>query len=257
MDLRETPQARSDLVRHPWEESRSAFFRGVLQRAGLCASARCVLDVGAGDGWFADQLLADLGPEARVTCWDTGYSEDALSSLAGSLPPRAGFTQVRPDRRFDLLLLLDVLEHVEDDRGFLAQLLRENLEPGGHVLVSVPAWQWLYSEHDARLLHHRRYSPGAIRDVLRGAGLDFLLCGGLFHSLLLPRAAQKLLERQPRGEGQAASGRPPPLAWRHGAMLARLVRAALALDNQLSLRLAQGGFTLPGLSYFALCRARS
>lgn len=257
MDLRETPQARSDLVRHPWEEARSAFFRGVLQRAGLCASARRVLDVGAGDGWFADQLLADLGPDARVTCWDTGYSEDALSSLAGSLPPRAEFTQVRPDRRFDLLLLLDVLEHVGDDRGFLAVLLRENLEPGGHVLVSVPAWQWLYSEHDARLLHHRRYSPDAIRDVLRGAGLELLLCGGLFHSLLVPRAAQKLLERPHRQEGQVASGRPPPLAWRHGAALARLVRAALALDNQLSLRLARGGLSLPGLSYFALCRARS
>lgn len=255
MDLRETTQARSDLVRHPWEEARSAFFRGVLRRAGLCASARSVLDVGAGDGWFADQLLADLGPDAQVTCWDTGYSEDALSALAGSLPPRAAFTEVRPERRFDLLLLLDVLEHVEDDRGFLAELLRKNLEPGGHVLVSVPAWQWLYSEHDARLLHHRRYSPGAIRDVLRGAGLELLLSGGLFHSLLVPRAAQKLLEGRRRGE--AASGRPPPLLWQRGAALARLVRAGLALDNQLSLRLAQGGFSLPGLSYFALCRVRS
>lgn len=255
MDLRETPQARSDLVRHPWEEARCAFFRGVLRTAGLCAGARSVLDVGAGDGWFADQLLADLGPDAQVTCWDTGYSEDALSALADSLPSRAIFTRVRPDRRFDLLLLLDVLEHVQDDRGFLAELLATNLEPGGHVLVSVPAWQWLYSEHDARLLHHRRYSPGAIRDVLRGAGLELMLSGGLFHSLLVPRAAQKLLER--RRQGAVESGRPPPLAWRHGAVLARLVHAALSLDNHLSLRLAQGGFSLPGLSYFALCRARS
>jgi SAM-dependent methyltransferase len=73
------------------------------------------------------------------------------------------------DARFDLVLMLDVLEHFDDDRAVVAAA-RRVLRPGGTLFVSVPAFQALFSEHDVRLQHRRRYSARQLRDVLEAGG---------------------------------------------------------------------------------------
>ena len=240
MDLRET----HDGARHPWEVARIAFFSRVLAEAGVGRAACSVLDVGAGDAWFAAELAATLPAGSRVTCWDVGSGSADLE--------RSTATVVRVAERFDVVLLLDVLEHVDDDAGFLSSVVDDCLRPSALVLVAVPAWQALYSEHDAFLQHRRRYSPRACRALLRHANLEIRQSGGLFHSLLAPRLVAKAAELAfPRRRRATAEG--SSVRWGHGPLLTSAVGRALAVDNFLSRACAGLGVDLPGLSWWALC----
>ncbi len=251
MDLSERPtQGSSAQRRHPWELARFQFFRRVLTGTDVALPSR-VLDVGAGDGWFARQLLDSLPAAAAVTCWDAHYDHHMLASFTAEGGPRVHFTRERPSGHFDLIMLLDVLEHVEHDAEFLAPLVRENLAPGGTVLVSVPAWQQLFTEHDTRLRHYRRYAPRAAAALIEQSGLTIVRRGGLFHGLLLPRTAAKARELI---APPAANGEPPALDWHGGPWVTRAVDWLLAADNQLSLLASRASVELPGLSWWALCK---
>ena len=242
--------ARAPARRPPWEETRAAFFLRVLRAAGMLTSPVAVLDVGAGDGFFSRRLAEALAAGSAVTCWDAHYTDAHLASASFAPSERLCFTRAAPAGTFGLALFLDVLEHVEDDLGFLREVVSARLAPGAHALVSVPAWPALFSSHDVKLRHHRRYTPSSARALLRTAGVEIIRGGGLFHSFLLPRTVQVALER--------ASGDPIPPRdlgeWDAPAPLNALVMGALALDAGVSLALSRVGLALPGLSYWALCR---
>ena len=252
MDLSEVPG--TPFQRHPWEVARARFFRDVVRGAGLSAGPRAVLDVGAGDGYLTGLLLADLPGGSSAVCFDDHYTDEDLRRLGASSPPGLTFTRQRPAGRFDLILLLDVIEHVPDDRAFVGSFVAHNLAPGGAVVVSVPAWPALFSRHDEALKHYRRYSPTAARAMLARAGLAAFRSGGLFHSLVLPRALTVAGERLQRRLGRTPA---PPAhlgQWGGGAFVSAAVTGALTVDNALSHLLARFDRTLPGLSFWALCR---
>jgi len=248
MDLIERPDGV--VRRHPWEVARARFFLRLLWRLDLLGTTDSWLDVGAGDAWFARQLRAVLPAESRLACWDLHYTE--------SPPPETGdgerdieFSAERPSGSFGGILMLDVIEHVEDDVSFVRDVVDGSLAPGGWLLASVPAYQWLFSEHDRVLKHYRRYSPRAIRTVLEGAGLHVEAGGGLFHGLLAARGLQALREhyrppsRTPTGIG----------AWQGGQLLTRVLIRTLDAESRISLTAGARGLPpLPGLSTWALCR---
>lgn len=243
-----------DAARHPWEVRRSKFFVGILRSALAGRSDVDVLDCGAGDGWFASRLSAELPAVKSVTCWDAHYTADQLALFSGRYPSLL-FTKTKPRRTFDVVLALDVLEHVEDDVAF-ARDLALSMNDGGVMLVSVPAWQALFGRHDTFLHHHRRYRPSQCDRVLDEAGLRVVARGGAFHSLVLPRAVAVLGEKI-----AAAAGRSLPPAhdgeWNHGRAFTALVSAALGVDNAVSRAAARARINVPGLSYWALCTRRS
>ena len=105
----------------------------------------------------------------------------------GTLGP--GF---RAEEPFDLVLLLDVLEHIEDDREALASAF-EALKPGGHLLVTVPALPWLWSRHDEANEHHRRYLPRTLRRTLVDAGLSVVTLRYAFFWTVAPLLARRWL----------------------------------------------------------------
>ncbi len=247
MDLREH---RSTAQRHPWEVARFQFLTQVLRSHGLLPQVHSVLDAGAGDAWFATRLSGLLSDSTQFDCWDTEYSPAALADLAGQLPANLKLTTTRPDTPHDLVLLLDVLEHVEHDRDFLASLVAASLKPGGWLLFTVPAWQPLFSRHDVWLHHFRRYAPAQAHAVLTGAGLNVLEPGGLFHSLLMPRLLTVVSERL----RPPVHAHQPTIAWAHGPLFTRAVQAGLDADNALSHLAARAGVPLPGLSFWALCQ---
>jgi SAM-dependent methyltransferase len=253
MDLLEVPG--TTFHRHPWETARARLFRGILADAGVLAAPRAVLDVGAGDGYLARRLLEALPAGSTVVCLDAHYADEDLARFAH--PPVAGlsFARERPARRFDVILMLDVIEHVDDDRGFVAGFVNDSLAPAGVVLASVPAWPRLYSGHDRALKHFRRYSPAACRAVLADAGLEVRASGGAFHALLVPRLMALLLERA-RGALRRPADAPDDLGdWDHGALVSGLVAGGLAVDGAVTHLGRRLGWTPPGLSFWALCRA--
>jgi SAM-dependent methyltransferase len=259
MDLRERPTTPT--TRHPWETVRAGFFSRVL--AGGAGRQLEVLDVGAGDGFVAAKLLGVLPGGSSVTCVDSEYTDEHLGILHEAAPAAVTFARACPARTFDVIVLLDVLEHVQDDRGFLHDLVGRHLRDDGLLLASVPAHQVLFTQHDVALGHHRRYSADSLRDVLESAGLKIRTAGSLFGSLIVPRVLGKVLERargidsRPRNGALAEQISTGVSAWPYGPVLTTAIRGALELDARVCELAARWSAPSTGLSVWALCeRAR-
>lgn len=186
MDLKEDGLLDDSVADHWYYRAKSAALVTALEGVRPCS----VLDVGAGSGFFSRQLLSD-GHVADATCIDPGYGTDHDEMIGGR--PLL-FRRMVEQPRADLVLMMDVLEHVDDD----AALLRAYVEPvdrGTHFVLTVPAFSWLWSAHDVFLGHRRRYTLAQLRTLAESAGLVIdQAC--YFYGLLFPLAALcRLLER--------------------------------------------------------------
>jgi hypothetical protein len=243
MDLTE----RGDgVVRHPWEVQRFEAYRRILADHGALSAHR-VLDVGAGDGWFSHRLTEHLPADAEIVCWDVNYDDDDLAADNDLEPsnPSVVRTRERPSAGYDLVLLLDVLEHIEDPVSFIETVLAPLTDAGTPVLVAVPAHQRLFSSHDEALGHFRRYRRGELTGQL-DPWIETVEDGSLFTSLLLPRAVSVAVERvRPRPASIDRSG---VGAWSGGPIITASVNRALAADARCSRAVRRAGIRLPGLS---------
>jgi 2-polyprenyl-3-methyl-5-hydroxy-6-metoxy-1,4-benzoquinol methylase len=250
MDLLETPGATR---RHPWEVSRARAVERIVRRS-LSRPVKSILDWGCGDLYTGRFLLERLAAETLVGV-DPHLTDAQRVSFAGNDSRIMLLREERevPERRFDLLLLCDVIEHVDDDVALVEPLVRKLLADGGRVVVTVPAFQSLFSAHDVAVKHHRRYRLSQLESTLEQAGLAVLGSGYLFGSLLPARAISKLLSAIPsNNDGAIGLG-----AWRGGEFTSKAVEALLTLDNSVLLSLAERGVKPPGLSVWASCEKRS
>jgi SAM-dependent methyltransferase len=188
--------------RHWWFRARRDVLWALVERARLGPSPR-ILDAGCGTGRNLIEF-ARLGPAEGVD----------LSPQAVEFCRRRGLTGVREariealpyeDGRFDLVLATDVIEHLPDDGAALDELLRVTA-PGGRLIVTVPAYRWLWSRHDLSHHHFRRYTRRMLGERLLEHGWEPLL-GTYFYSSLLPavavvRAAHRVRDRA-TGNGHA------------------------------------------------------
>ncbi|HEX4047111.1 MAG TPA: class I SAM-dependent methyltransferase [Elusimicrobiota bacterium] len=136
---------------------------------------RRVLEIGPGYGGVA-RLLVDAGVEYRAIDSDAAVIANLRPRLTvpadrlnvGDVTEPAWGERLRREGT-DTILLLNVLEHIEDDRAFLRAAAR--CAPGGRLAILVPAMPALYGTFDSQAGHFRRYAPGALRGALAGAGL--------------------------------------------------------------------------------------
>jgi SAM-dependent methyltransferase len=134
-----------------------------------------VLEVGCGSGNFT-VLVAASGRD--VTGYDihAPYVEIARSRLLAYPRARvscADATQMQVGDQYDTIMLLDVLEHIENDQAFLSHL-RGALRPGGRLILKVPAYRWLFCKMDEAVGHYRRYDRTTLSAVLKAAGFDLV-----------------------------------------------------------------------------------
>jgi hypothetical protein len=179
MDLKEEDILGADIGRHWYYRSKAA----ALRRAVAGLAPKRLLDVGAGSGFFSRHLLSETPAESAL-CVDIGYPADRDDSVAGKsvLYRRdAGLTDC------DLVLMMDVLEHVDDDR-WLVRHYADKVPAGAHFLVTVPAFAFLWSGHDVFLEHKRRYRLPEIESTMRDAGLE-IVRGSYYFGFVFPLAA--------------------------------------------------------------------
>jgi SAM-dependent methyltransferase len=177
---------------HWWYRGRRRIIRAELDRLSLPAGAR-VLDAGCGSGRTLQELVhygevsgIELNAEAAELARSRGHGEVQIGRLE-DLP--------WPDASFDLITCLDVVEHVPDDVAALAELLRV-CRPGGWLLVTVPAYQALWSLHDEANHHYRRYGRRSLRAAATTAGWHVERLSSFNSLLLAPAAAVRLAQRR-------------------------------------------------------------
>jgi SAM-dependent methyltransferase len=178
--------------RHWWYRGRRRIIRAELDRLALAPGAR-ILDAGCGSGRTLEELVA-YG-EVQGIELDPGAAELASSRGVGEV--RIGRLEQLPweDAQFDLITCLDVIEHTPDDRVTLSELRRVS-KPGGFLLVTVPAYQGLWSTHDVANHHYRRYSRPRMRAAAGEAGWRVRRMTSFNGLLLGPAAAVRLAERR-------------------------------------------------------------
>ena len=187
MDLKEEDILGADIGRHWYYRSKAA----ALRRAVAHLAPRRLLDVGAGSGFFSRHLLAETDAQSAL-CVDIGYPADRDDTVAGK---PVLYRRDSGPTDCDLVLMMDVLEHVDDDRG-LVRLYAEKVPSGAHFLVTVPAFQFLWSGHDTFLEHKRRYRLHEIEKTMRDAGLE-VVHGAYYFGAIFPLAATvRLLTRR-------------------------------------------------------------
>ncbi|MGN6058204.1 MAG: class I SAM-dependent methyltransferase [Sphingomicrobium sp.] len=183
---------------HWWFVARRHILAEVIRRVVKPPKRARVLEVGCGTGHnFA--MLKQFG---RLDACELDHCARALASKRlrrkveeAKLPDLSMFER----NSYDLIALLDVLEHVRGDVASLRAIHRR-LKPGGALLLTVPANPWMWSAHDAAHHHFRRYSKQQLATALRDAGFEVQLLS-YFNSLLFPlvaaaRIAGKILGKE-------------------------------------------------------------
>jgi len=174
--------------RHWWFVGRRRLVTDLLARAG--ARGR-ILDLGCGTGG----VLQHLGPFGSAIGLDPAV-EAAQYCRRRDVPMVVGSGLELPfaDASFDVVLALDVIEHVPDDVALLREV-RRVLRPGGVLLVTVPAMPWLWSAHDDVNHHYRRYTMSTLRRSFQASCFRPLKVS-YYNALLLPLAiTRKFINR--------------------------------------------------------------
>jgi len=196
--------------RHWWFRARRDLFLRQVERAardvGAPGRRPRILDYGCGTGYnlrflarYGDVSAADVPSEA-ADAW-RAVSGASWIDLGGDLAPYRG--------RFDVITALDVLEHIDDDVGGL-RAIGELLHPGGQLVLTVPAYRWLWSGEDVISEHRRRYTRASLERVCAAAGLALRFVS-YFNLAILPMMAaaiwsERILAREapPRSNLRAA-----------------------------------------------------
>lgn len=180
MDLKEEALLGDQVHAHWYYRAKLA----ALLKATEDISVGHALDVGAGSGFFSRALLA-AGRADKAICVDPGYPADHDETVAGR-PLAFRRHLADEDAGVGLVMMMDVLEHVPDDVALAAEYV-ERVPSGARFIVTVPAFRWLWSDHDVFLEHYRRYTLQQLEKTLGDAGLEIEF-GSYFYGAVLPAA---------------------------------------------------------------------
>lgn len=240
MDVKEQDILGDGIGRHWYYVAKG---NALLQFLSGCG-ARDVLDVGAGSGVFSRRLLS-AGFCERATCVDTAYTADWIEAYCGK---QIAFLRKIDHITQDLILMMDVIEHVDDDVGFIRSYT-DRMPRGTSVLLTVPAFQFLWSGHDVFLEHKRRYTLARLHRTIDSAGLRPIRSRYFFSVLFPAICAIRLWGRL---QLAAADFKPRSDLRLHSSWMNGLLTALHELERHTLFRVNR----LAGLTLFCLAKRK-
>lgn len=243
--------------RHPWETVRIRIvadkIAAILKNELAEKKEINILDVGSGDAYVIDQL-ANMFPQFRFHGIDIFYNEQRIEQVYSNLENREEIKLFSEwenpelaNTKIDLVLFLDVLEHIEDDIAVMKDVNR--LIPNDFkFIITVPAYQFLFASHDTFLVHYRRYNNALLKKNVSAAGWQEIKMGYFYTVLVLPRLLIKIKEKiiKPKKEAKGIS------QWTKPKWVTKLVEQIFWTDYKIGSFMQRIGIKLPGLSNYFL-----
>lgn len=217
--------------RHPWELSRLDILTKEIKKYH---SKGLILDIGCGDSFFDKNLLKKNINVKRI------YGIDIFLYKKIDI---CGYYVVNDysklnNKKFDTILMFDVLEHIPNDELFLKETVDKLLKKDGKIIMTIPAHQFLYSRHDKYLKHYRRYNIKMIRELCKKTNYRIVNYHYFYFSLFLFR----LFFRDKRNEVNNWK-------YKESSFITIMIRSILNLDYKICKTFSN---VLTGLSLFVV-----
>lgn len=254
MDLSELKKINShEIKRHPWELARLEVVLKLMKP--FLKKENFILDIGCGDLFFLE-ALNNKGVNGQFHAVDIAFSAEQITYFKERYKEKPFKVYQNLDAFDDsvsqpasVVLLLDVIEHIENDINFLKDLvIRKCISEGTLFFITVPAYQYLFCKHDLLLGHYRRYTNSMLKRSIEESGLEVVKLGYFFFTLFLARNIEKL--RNKDREKTDIAG------WNGGKIITSLIKNVLILDAMLMFIFQKLGIKLPGLSNYVICRKK-
>lgn len=258
MDIKELKNIGSKQVsRHPWELARLEVIFNIFKRKATELENTTIIDIGCGDTFFVEQF-AERFPTVNFIAVDTAFDVDIIADFQERLKNKKiklfdslDKAEASITSNVSAIFLFDVVEHIQDDFGFLANIAsRKFISPQTQVFITVPAFQSLFTSHDVFLGHFRRYNNTSLMTLVKKSGFRELEKGYFFSVLLLPRIIQMLKEKI---FGQPEKPSTDLVEWKGGNFKTRAIKNILLLDYFISSFFRNFGIHFIGLSNYIVC----
>ena len=236
---------KSNTFRHPWEVVRAKSIISIIPQK---ITNPQFADIGSGDMYFA-HILSTL-TDKKVFVADIDYEQNIVQNKFIVLNSIYNIS----DNSVDILFLMDVLEHIKNEKKFFTTILNK-IKKKGYLILTVPAFNFLFSEHDFFLKHYRRYNLVNLEKFLSNYNLEIIKSFYFFTSLYLLRLIQvilvkfKLFNIKKTGIGNWRLSR------KH--VITKLIVSILIIDFRINYFLRKFFIKLPGLSICIICQKKS
>lgn len=176
-----------------WFVARNRIIIELTNKYTTLAPYDYVLDFGCGTGGFASLLAKNY----NVICIDSSEIAIEYCKTRGlSLAYQTTIEEFNPeDIKIKAIFALDVIEHIDDDIGTLARL-HQVLEPNGYLIVTVPAYKWLWSNHDILHMHKRRYTKKQLKAIISQTGFEMKYISYFNFFLFLPAILKRIFFKE-------------------------------------------------------------
>jgi SAM-dependent methyltransferase len=234
------PEEGKIIFQHPWKLSRGVCVLKHLKDKNL----RNIADIGVNDMYYTKKIKTFA--DGNIYAVDVFFPEN--QQIIDDIICVNNIEKL-PDNELDCIIMMDVLEHIENDKAFFDAAVNK-LKNGGIMLITVPAWQFLFSAHDVKMLHFRRYNRKQLCGLINREDINLLKCHYFYTSLFLARLA--FIQKKEKFCGNNTAG------WKYSEnhIITVVIKTILNIDFWINKILDKIGIRLTGLSLFAVCRKK-
>ena len=262
MDIKEIQHKNPKAERHPWELARVEIIKSFIKKVtrGYNPANISIIDFGCGDLFVLEQIYDAFKFDEVFGIDDALNSEDIKIIKSQYLGRKFNVLNSINDviinkNNFSIVLLNDVIEHIQDDNRFLISLHEQSFVNENTVFIfTVPAFQFLFCSHDTFLEHYRRYSNHQLTNLLKSTNYSICSGGYFFSVLIFPRFIKVMKERYFGIRKNKEFHQSDLMNWNGNKILSGFIKNVLLFDYWITSILSKLKIKIPGLSIYAICK---